>query len=148
MKILIYSVLMSYFIYQNFYQDGDNSEYEAELENYKERKKKSLKIPATCDLCNKTLASQKGLYYHKKYYHIKEEDKRYICHICDKRFAHAQFLKKHIETHSDEKKNSCNICDKKFKDKGSLYYHNQLHNTDLPHVCGVCGSGFTQKSAL
>ncbi|KAH7100461.1 hypothetical protein BKA62DRAFT_706389 [Auriculariales sp. MPI-PUGE-AT-0066] len=54
-----------------------------------------------------------------------QENHRYVCNICGKRYTGADVLRTHKERHSDERKYICDIngCGKSFNTRGDVYQH-------------------------
>ncbi|XP_050530182.1 zinc finger protein 836-like [Daktulosphaira vitifoliae] len=121
-----------------------------------------------CQLCNFMCYTKQQLAVHQA-----KHDKRFICDICNKRFAQKSQLDTHIKAvHYNQRPFSCSLCTKSFKTKGShdahmivhtdtrfhqcpycdkkcrkrydLTLHIRTHTGEKPFKCSVCGRGFVQ----
>ncbi|XP_038220347.1 zinc finger protein 234-like [Zerene cesonia] len=106
-----------------------------------------------CAPCNRTFSSiatyQQHMRISKK--HVTEEDFKYMCSDCGKRFADKTRLKDHIDwEHLKNYVHTCGECQKAFKTRTSLYLHKQVvHQKDKSeHLCDHCGKHFPNHSKL
>lgn len=105
--------------------------------------------------------------------HQTKHDKRFVCDICNKRFAQKSQLDVHVNAvHYNQRPYVCILCKKSFKTKGShdahmivhtdtrnyqcphcdkkcrkrydLTLHIRTHTGEKPFKCSVCGRGFVQ----
>lgn len=61
-----------------------------------------------CDICQKKLASKKGLNHHKKTH---DGHRDFTCELCGRSFMSAGSLKYHMQSaHSDERPYCCSHC--------------------------------------
>ncbi|CAK1553191.1 unnamed protein product [Leptosia nina] len=105
-----------------------------------------------CVPCNQSFSSiatyQQHMAISKK--HVSENDCKYMCSDCGKRFADKSRLKDHINW--DHLKNyvyTCTVCQKSFKTRNTLYVHKQVHQKDtIEHLCDHCGKHFPSRSKL
>lgn len=85
-------------------------------------------------------SSKKDLEKHVRYYHPEISDQmksfttatvsaktRWICHLCEKRFARRGILNSHILSHNGERPFSCPECGKAFTRKNDCTRHEKLH---------------------
>lgn len=99
-----------------------------------------------CDICQKKLASKKGLNHHKKTH---DGHRDFTCELCGRSFMSAGSLKYHMQSaHSDERPYCCSHCQRTFKHRDLLNVHLQVHSDQRPHACDVCGKRFHRKSTL
>ena len=78
-----------------------------------------------------------------------ENDKPFLCDICDNRFFIKRDLKRHvIHKHSRKNNLECRICSRVFKRYGHLNYHLKTHTNDKQFKCDQCDKDFITKSHL
>jgi hypothetical protein len=89
-------------------------------------RKKYVPKPAKCDICEKMFHSSSALSVHRK---IHDEDQRYLCSVCDRRFTQMSNMKQHMKTiHYHIKDEACDICGKQFSHiTGLLYHKHKVH---------------------
>ena len=89
----------------------------------KPTKKKYIPKPAKCDVCSKTFHSVSAMCLHRKKHN---ENERYHCPHCDRKFTQKGGLNFHIKTiHHGIKEVICDRCGKQFSTSAGLMYHNQ-----------------------
>lgn len=128
-----------------------------------------------CDVCERTLASKRGLIEHKR---IHSEERPFQCQLCGKGFRQPALLFNHIKTHNDllpfqcelcgnqykykrsmerhkEKIHDgvlhsfpCSLCDRVFSTKSKLKEHQYFHEGNSPHVCQICGKRLLARKTL
>ncbi len=99
-----------------------------------------------CPQCNDVLSSEKSLYSHVRVMH---KDTRYLCHICDKRFAKRDDLKEHsMVEHRDVVLAKCEDCDEEFETQTLLRKHRIKVHKDRPFTCEHCDQTFTTNDHL
>lgn len=128
-----------------------------------------------CKICNREFKLLVYLKHHKK---IHNEDEKYSCSICLKKFhrktnlnrhmlnhrqhKESQYLcykcgvtaknyasfKLHMLKHSDVLAYSCDVCKKKFRTKGSLLSHAKVHTGVKKYRCSVCTKRYVNSSGL
>ncbi|XP_037037995.1 zinc finger protein 214-like [Bradysia coprophila] len=81
---------------------------------------------------------------------IHSNDKRFECDVCGEKFLHWASRRNHIRSkHTGGEKNyECHLCGQKFAHSGSLHQHMQRHRNELPHSCSTCAKGFVTKEEL
>ncbi|RZB40292.1 zinc finger protein 2 -like, partial [Asbolus verrucosus] len=79
--------------------------------------------PYRCKTCPKAYSNSNDLKNHERNHsgNISDEDKPYVCKICEMRFYHPCRLSKHMKTH--ERPYSCSICFKSFSTNALLNKH-------------------------
>lgn len=128
----------------------------------------TAKKTVSCSHCDFTCYTKQQLGVHQT-----KHDKRFMCDICNKRFAQKSQLDVHRNAvHYNQRPFSCVLCSKSFKTKGShdahmivhtdtrnyqcphcdkkcrkrydLTLHIRTHTGEKPFKCSVCGRGFVQ----
>ncbi|XP_016357236.1 zinc finger protein 574-like isoform X1 [Sinocyclocheilus anshuiensis] len=78
-----------------------------------------------------------------------EEEPKFPCSICKKRFpSQVRLLRHHRTTHTTERRFKCNICGKPFKKQIHLRNHLRTHTGERPFQCSVCGKTFSSLANL
>ena len=94
---------------------------------YHERTVHSLK-QIKCEICGKSLNSQRSLAQHKKIYHS-EKNETFGCDECGKFLSTKPILERHKKTVHTKSSNICQICGLKISRKNHLDRHMQeVHN--------------------
>ncbi|XP_045783012.1 zinc finger protein 423-like isoform X2 [Maniola jurtina] len=106
-----------------------------------------------CKPCNRTFSSIATYQQHMKISkkHASENDFKYMCSDCGKRFPTKSHLKDHINwEHLKNYVYTCDECQKVFKTSNSVYLHKQaVHKKDcMEHLCDHCGKGFPNNTKL
>ncbi|XP_034838828.1 zinc finger protein 883-like [Maniola hyperantus] len=106
-----------------------------------------------CKPCNRTFSSIATYQQHMKISkkHASENDFKYMCSECGKRFPTKSHLKDHINwEHLKNYVYTCDECQKVFKTSNSVYLHKQaVHKKDcMEHLCDHCGKGFPNNTKL
>uniref|UniRef100_A0A8C0H7M4 Zinc finger and BTB domain containing 40 n=1 Tax=Chelonoidis abingdonii TaxID=106734 RepID=A0A8C0H7M4_CHEAB len=138
-------------------------------------KKKTKRLPVTCDICGREFAHASGMQYHKLTEHF--DEKPFSCEECGAKFAANSTLKNHLrlhtgdrpfmckhclmtftqasalayhtkKKHSEGKMYACQYCDAVFAQSIELSRHVRTHTGDKPYVCRECGKGFRQANGL
>ncbi|XP_066956205.1 zinc finger protein 32-like [Macrobrachium rosenbergii] len=94
-------------------------------------------------------SSSKELPVHSSFLTIRDEEKRFECKLCGKRFTRKGSLVPHMNIHLGVKKFECHVCNKRFVQKGNLDMHiKKSHVTDNPFECFVCKKRFMLNKQL
>ncbi|KAJ2941784.1 hypothetical protein O0L34_g10590 [Tuta absoluta] len=106
-----------------------------------------------CEPCNRTFSSIATYNQHMKISrkHVSENDFKYMCSDCGKKFANKTRLKDHVDwEHLKNFVHKCPVCQKVFKSHTSLYLHKQVvHKKNNPdHLCDHCGKPFPNRAKL
>ncbi|XP_072946794.1 uncharacterized protein [Epargyreus clarus] len=106
-----------------------------------------------CTPCNRTFSSIATYQQHMKISkkHVSENDFKFMCSECGKRFANKTRLKDHVDwEHLKNYVHTCQICQKVFKSHTSLYLHKQVVHTkdNAEHLCDHCGKPFPNQAKL
>ncbi|KPJ19319.1 U3 small nucleolar ribonucleoprotein IMP3 [Papilio machaon] len=106
-----------------------------------------------CEPCNRTFSSKATYDQHMKVSmrHVSENDFKYMCSECGKRFANKTRLRDHVDwDHLKNYVHKCTDCQKVFKSHTSLYLHKQnVHEKDqAAHLCHHCGKAFPNQAKL
>ncbi|XP_044731247.1 zinc finger protein 184-like [Chrysoperla carnea] len=74
------------------------------------------------------------------------QEKRFTCDVCDKKFARMSHLLEHNLIHSKEKNYSCDRCGKKFTRQSSLNRHNrQQHAEEKSFSSNIKDEGWSNQ---
>ncbi|XP_052777767.1 zinc finger protein 596-like [Mya arenaria] len=76
--------------------------------------------------------------------HIRLNDERFQCGICDKVVAHC-FFTKHQRLHDGH---FCELCKKEFSTNSRLRDHMNVHSGNTPFMCPICNRKFSKRSSL
>uniref|UniRef100_A0A183C865 Zinc finger, C2H2 type n=1 Tax=Globodera pallida TaxID=36090 RepID=A0A183C865_GLOPA len=68
----------------------------------------------------------------------KEEDKQFICNVCNKDFGRADMLTRHLRCHTGEKPFGCGLCGRFFSRADHLQSHKLTHSNEKPYQCAMC----------
>lgn len=138
-----------------------DTQYECDIcgKVFKQRKgiafhMKSVHLPKTdtgrtfpCKFCDKIFKSDSNRYVHVRRLHSTEPYK-YVCQICNKRFAQNCGLKEHLTAHFDVKNFPCNLCDSVFKSGKQLWAHKNFVHSNKKFECNICYKTFKNIPAL
>jgi uncharacterized Zn-finger protein len=98
--------------------------------------------------CNKGFITKALLESHLKTHEkIDNEDKKFECDICNKKFVSKSYLKVHKKIHNNEKNFVC-FCGKMFLQKNDLETHSRTHTGQREFICEFCGKSFARKDTL
>ena len=95
----------------------------------------------------KTNTSQRVIINHN-HNNVINNEKPFLCNVCDKAFKRKSNLKVHKVIHTNEKPFVCGICSKTFKRSNELRLHNMDHNNIKPFVCDICNKAFNRNNKL
>ncbi|XP_052799222.1 zinc finger protein 501-like [Mya arenaria] len=71
----------------------------------------------------------------------------YFCEICRNEFSTNSRLRDHMNVHSGNTPFTCSICDRKFSKRSSLTQHYRYHRDHRSFKCGYCAKYFNSKYA-
>ena len=102
-------------------------------------------LPISCENCKQTFSTPSGLACHK----YTQEEPRYPCDDCEKKFYFAGELKQHRTVHLKVKMHTCNYgnCDKWYMNKPDLLKHVRTHTAPTVY-CSKCDYSTTNKRLL
>ena len=100
-----------------------------------------------CSQCGKGFYTKGSLIQHM-IQHRSNEEKKWSCGECGKKYSYQFMLRNHQLTHNNEKPFVCQFCPKKFQTKGSLSYHLKMHSNENPYNCHLCGYSATKPFNL
>ncbi|KAL0858403.1 hypothetical protein ABMA27_012283 [Loxostege sticticalis] len=134
-------------------QCGKRFQWRGNLARHKRSHAARAKGELVCVPCNRTFSSIATYKQHMKISkkHVSENDFKYMCSDCGKRFANKTRLKDHVDwEHLKNFVHTCDVCQKVFKSHTSLYLHKQVvHKKDnAEHLCDHCGKHFPNKAKL
>ena len=80
--------------------------------------------------CNRTYTNKYSLWRHLVTHNT---ERKFICNMCGKKFALAQYLKDHMNIHTGYKPYVCKFegCNEAFSQAGKLSVHTKQHNKQL-----------------
>ncbi|CAH2236582.1 zinc finger protein OZF-like [Pararge aegeria] len=70
------------------------------------------------------------------------------CNVCFRKFVKQGHYEKHLLTHSTEKRFKCEECDKRFRTSSNLEQHKRIHLLVKPFQCQKCTRQFAVKANL
>lgn len=79
-----------------------------------------------------------------------ENERRFACQVCKKRFWRKTHLTRHSKAHQGKYEYHCEHCGKAFYRRDQYSVHLRSHTGERPYACAFqgCGKKFTQKGAL
>ncbi|KAJ6633116.1 Transcription factor grauzone [Pseudolycoriella hygida] len=105
-----------------------------------------------CEICkNRIYKTAACLTQHMRLKHSPDEDKKFHCDQCSKKFLSQPLLNYHIRTdHNMEFAQVCEICAGVYKDKNTLRVHMKCHSTVTPEKvqCNICGTWLKHEQGL
>lgn len=98
--------------------------------------------------CKQSFESKGAMWYHKKFYHGKNNMKSWQCHLCKMQYRHKQKLQLHMDgRHTGDTKFRCSfpMCRKRFTRKIGLQQHiNAWHTRNELYQCTECSKSYYQ----
>lgn len=106
-----------------------------------------------CDVCDKTFADYLKLINHILK-HIPEEQLKYGCSLCCKRFSTIKNLQKHLKLFTTARKHFVRYCDQRYSRRLLLKEHMRVEHKFIPpqqkpkqeFVCKMCSERFNLKA--
>lgn len=96
-----------------------------------------------CDICNGRFLSKHDLIKHLRIHTEPDQRFPWKCPICPRSFSRSNILKKHQEIHEDQMKFHCAQCGKKFLVETDLEKHVATeHDQQRKFSCQTCGKSF------
>ncbi|XP_062699067.1 zinc finger protein 2 [Aedes albopictus] len=105
-------------------------------------KKKRKPDTKMCPICGKFFVS---LFEHLRHH---QNDKKYQCSHCEKKFIGRSNYLTHLNIHTREKMFKCTLCDRQYMYTKSLKMHMISHAGERTFQCTVCKKMFLQKSSM
>ena len=101
-----------------------------------------IMYPCDCVVCGVELYNNMDNINHQC-----EQERKYECKVCKKRFKRRTHLDIHARIHSGLKPYPCNFCPQRFPTKTAHRVHVRKHTGERPFVCPLpgCNSSFKQK---
>ncbi|XP_022830584.1 zinc finger protein 37-like [Spodoptera litura] len=122
------------------------------LEKHEVMKGKSPSSAAYCSTCNINFSSLCSYQRHMKISlkHVTQDQFKFICDHCNKRFSDKTKIRDHIEEKHLHKTFQCHICLKPSKNRVGLDQHIRNVHKGRPNnkMCHHCGKGFPTKVQL
>ncbi|XP_048002968.1 zinc finger protein 883-like [Leguminivora glycinivorella] len=128
--------------------------WKASLKRHMEKHhvKDKMASAAYCAACGISFSSVCSYQRHMKnsLKHVTQEQLRFICDHCNKRFADKTKLRDHIEEKHLHRTYQCHICNKPSKNRVGLDQHIRNVHRGRPNnkMCHHCGKGFPTKVQL
>lgn len=97
----------------------------------------------SCEYCQNNFTTKISLQDHLKTIH-----KKFVCKVCDKRFASLSTLCRHVKAHEMPRRHLCNECGKSFFRSDELTRHMLTHTGEKPFNCNLCEKSFAQSFRL
>ncbi|XP_050678259.1 zinc finger protein 510-like [Leptidea sinapis] len=116
------------------------------LRNHRQREHSSQS--RDCKICGKGIVGWRAMRSHLATH--TNNDGRYMCTECPKKFKHPHSLTKHRDTHR-EKTHPCPQCSKLFGSELLMNIHMKCHERTqrgITHHCTYCGKGFFESFSL
>lgn len=105
-------------------------------------KKESENTQKKCSQCPLLFDTKKEYQAHKRHAH-----EIFLCYICGRKM-HINFLRTHLDMHENNKRFKCKFCEKRFRLPGTLRNHQMIHSSESNYQCQVCGKGFKKAYNL
>ncbi|KAL3858131.1 hypothetical protein ACJMK2_012742 [Sinanodonta woodiana] len=83
----------------------------------------------------------------KLQFHVHNDERPYVCYICNRSFNQREHLEFHIDKHTKIKL-YCEICGQRFMKAEQLTKHLQIHSGENTYKCQLCSKGFLNSSGL
>ncbi|KAM0732197.1 Zinc finger protein 846 [Formica fusca] len=77
-----------------------------------------------------------------------DNEKQYLCDICNKNFISMTGLRLHLKSHYGIKPYTCQYCDKSFAIPSYKKRHEKIHTGDKHFVCHICSNAFASPNGL
>lgn len=77
-----------------------------------------------------------------------DNQKQFVCGVCNRSFGYKHVLQNHERTHTGEKPFECPECHKRFTRDHHLKTHMRLHTGERPYHCDHCDRHFVQVANL
>lgn len=122
-----------------------------DLETHEKAKHQNLTL-FVCPTCGKSLSSENNLKQHMTYVHMTEEEKKFECKLCSRRFPNKFKLNRHEIIHSSARPYVCEVegCNASFKQQEGLALHTKRHDGTIvkKHQCTQCHLKFMTAHRL
>ncbi|XP_075156133.1 transcription factor grauzone [Haematobia irritans] len=90
-----------------------------------------------CEDCNRTFADRQSMRNHFLIKHQKEEDKKFECLLCNKKFVKKYLLEQHKMFSHRDRSTTCKSCNRRFDTVEALVEHNKEH-CNYGTMCDIC----------
>ncbi|CAB3258305.1 unnamed protein product [Arctia plantaginis] len=122
------------------------------LQKHEAKNKSNVPAEPFCTMCNISFSSICSYQRHMRnsLKHVTQDQLRFICDHCNRRFSDKTKLRDHIEEKHLHKTYQCHICSKPSKNRVGLDQHIRNVHMGRPKnkMCHYCGRGFPTKMQL
>lgn len=101
-----------------------------------------------CTTCNKKFEFNSTLHIHMLSHNKNQNEKPFVCKICNKSYKTKVSFKTHKILHTGQKPHSCDYCNRQFRTKYILAKHKQTHIGEEPYECDFCDNVFGTRNQL
>ena len=102
-----------------------------------------------CKSCDERFRTPSQLRWHRMAKHRGDQDKRFSCEICHRRFWFSTDVKAHMKVHTGENQFPCPDCGKSYATRKILVAHRHSHaKVRRLYSCDICGKSFALKDQI
>ncbi|ALC42066.1 CG15073, partial [Drosophila busckii] len=100
-----------------------------------------------CELCDRSFADKQCLRNHELLKHQPDEEKKFICEHCPKKFTKQYLLDQHRVVHQ-ERNVPCDLCNRRFATVSMLATHVRMLHGNYGTMCDICAKVVRGRAAF